>query len=51
MRAENIVFSVGFDDGVLKESEYALDFVDGTVASDVDSDIVAVLGDSVHSYY
>lgn len=35
----------------LKESEYALDFVDGTVASDVDSDIVAVLGDSVHSIF
>lgn len=35
----------------LKESEYALDFVDGTVASDVDSDIVAVLGDSVHSVF
>ncbi|MEI3464312.1 MAG: hypothetical protein V8Q46_05915 [Bifidobacterium angulatum] len=35
----------------LKESEYALDFVDGTVASDVDSDIIAVLGDSVHSIF
>ncbi|MGO5370168.1 YobI family P-loop NTPase [Bifidobacterium sp. LCP19S3_E9] len=35
----------------LKESEYALDFVDGTVASDVDSDIVAVLGDSVRSIF
>lgn len=35
----------------LKESEYALDFVDGTVASDVDSDIVAVLGDFVHSIF
>lgn len=35
----------------LKESEYALDFVDGTVASDVDSAIVAVLGDSVHSIF
>lgn len=35
----------------LKESEYALDFVDRTVASDVDSDIVAVLGDSVHSIF
>lgn len=35
----------------LKESEYALDFVDGTVASDVDSDIVAVLRDSVHSVF
>lgn len=35
----------------LKESEYALDFVDGTAASDIDSAIVAVLGDSVHSVF
>lgn len=35
----------------LKASEYALDFDDGTAASDVDSAIVAVLGDSVQSVF
>ena len=35
----------------LKTSEYALDFDDGTAASDIDSAIVAVLGDSVQSVF
>jgi hypothetical protein len=35
----------------LETSEYALDFDDGTAASDVDSAIVAVLGDSVQSVF
>ncbi len=35
----------------LKESEYTLDFDDGTAASDIDSAIVAVLGDSVQSVF
>ena len=35
----------------LETSEYALDFDDGTTASDIDSAIVAVLGDSVQSVF
>lgn len=35
----------------LETSEYALDFDDGTAASDIDSAIVAVLGDSVQSVF
>ena len=36
---------------LLETSEYTLDFDDGTAASDIDSAIVAVLGDSVQSVF